>query len=429
MVSKCDGAAFLLYFHGEQLVPIFLGVFIAIAILVVLCSWLLVHYLRRRIGAKAYVFGAVPLIVAGVLAFAASHAGQANEGPPKVIAAAKLPGIIHRLPAYAPFSLSGISYFDGKLYVGTNVGVVQLSAGKVTQVYQFQPSDSVVSGPWLDRSDHLLWATDDHTGELLAFDGKDWRRMREPTPSKGYYSRADVLEGVRPVGNPDGFWLAAGGSAWKWNSNSGKWDQISQAPAQPDDYNRVNEIIGVLPVGKHVLLITRHQPLPFLVKAGEEFNSDELISAADPTSAAIARDGEPFLADTWTAAADTGYICSKDHRLFSTTGEHVTLLSTPGPCEDISTDERWNLIVSVKSKGVFRYTTGNWTLLAASPYPSGAGEYSTHLSASAGQLALALDAKPVVDRQHSAGRDMQFTRDAPTALWVLMNREFSRVTF
>lgn len=429
MVSTCDGVALLLYFHGEQLIPILLGLLIFVATLVVLCSWLLVHYLRPRIGSKAYVFGAVPLIVVGVLAFPALHAGRPNEGPPKVVAAGKLSGMINRLPANAPFSLSGISYFDGKLYVGTNVGVVQVSAGKVTQLYQFQTSDSVVSGPWLDRRDHLLWATDDHTGELLTFDGKDWKRMRKPIPSKGYYSRADVLEGIRPIGNPDGFWLAAGGSAWKWNSDSNQWDQISEVLAQPDDYSRVNEIIGVLPVGKQVLLIIRHQPLPFLVKAGQRFNSDELTMAADPTSAAIGRDGEPFLANAWTATKDAGYICSKDQRLFSTTGEHVTLLSTPGPCEEISTDEESNLIVSVKNKGVFRYARGNWTLLAVSPYPSGDGEYWTHLSATAGQLALALDAKPVVDRQHSEGRNMHFTRDAPTALWVLTNGEFSRVTF
>ena len=72
---------------------------------------------------------------------------------------------------------------------------------------------------------------------------------------------------------------------------------------------------------------------------------------------------------------------------------------------------------------------GQWTLVAASPYPSGAGEYWTHLAASGGQMALAIEAKPVVDRAKTKGPDMKFTRNAPTSLRILKDGSFVPVRF
>jgi hypothetical protein len=352
-----------------------------------------------------------------------------NSGPPTVIAADKLHGLINGLPAAARFSLSGLSFFNGKLYVGTNLGIIEVSNGKPTQLYRFQYSDSVVSGPWIDKANHRLWAVDDHTGELLSFDGKAWMRMAEPIPAKGYYSRGDVLEGIKPVGNASGFWLASAGSAWKWDSTSSQWQLIAGNLPQTEDYKRVNEIIGVLPIDKTVLLIIRHEPLSFLVHAGQNFLSDEVVIASNPASSEISRDGEPFLADTWAVTQDAGYICSKDQRLFRITETGDTQLGTPGPCECVTADDDSNLLVSIRSKGVFRYAGGKWTLAASSPYPSGEGEYWAHLSASSGQLALAIDGKPVVDKQSSSGSQMRFVQNAPTSLWVLKEGTFSPVAF
>lgn len=113
-------------------------------------------------------------------------------------------------------------------------------------------------------------------------------------------------------------------------------------------------------------------------------------------------------------------------------GAHVgvgDVLLAPGPCETVSADDDSNLLVSIRTKGVFRYATGKWTLVAASPYPSGEGEYWTHLSASSTQLAIALDGKPVVDKEHSRGSQLHFIQNAPTSLWVLKDGSFSPVPF
>jgi hypothetical protein len=166
-----------------------------------------------------------------------------------------------------------------------------------------------------------------------------------------------------------------------------------------------------------------------MVKAGENFLSDELVNPADPASTPVPRDGNAFLADTWTATEDAGYICTKDGNLIRVTNGHVVPLEAPGSCEAVSTDEDLNLLVSITSKGIFRYAEEKWMLLAEAPYPSGAGKYWTHISASSGQLAVAIDGQPVIERQHLSGSDIRFFQNAPTSLWVLRDGKFVAVSF
>jgi len=412
--------------HGATV--IFVPVVLASALVTFLLGVIaLVQYFKPKIGRTAYLLAVIPFALAGIALFAEFRRESPNDGPPRVVAATKLSELVKRLPQSAHFSLSGLSFFDGKLYVGTNLGIVEVSRGAVTRLYQFQRSDSVVSGPWLDRIDHMLWATDDHTNELLRFDGSKWARMREPVPAKGYYSRGDVLEGVRPIGNAEGFWLAAAGSAWRWNHGALEWRQVSLP--HPSDSTNAGDVIGVLPIGERELLLVRHQLLPFLLRKDEEFLSDELVSSGDSTATPLARDGKSFLADNWTVSADAGYICTKAQDLIRVTKERVAPMDAPGACEAVATDDNLNLLVAIKSKGVFRHAQGQWTLVAESPYPTGVGEYWTHLSASSGQLAIAIDARPVVDPHYSSGMDMRFVRNAPTSLWVLKDGKFALVEF
>ena len=416
------------YLSGEQIIPVLL-VFLGLSLLVLsLLSWALVHFFRPRIGNKAYLLAALPFLLAATVVFGEYEREKPNSGPPKVLLPEKAAYLMDSMPKDALFALSGLSYFDGDLFASSNVGMFQIHDGKISKLYQFQSSDSVVSGPWLDSANHLLWAIDDHTGELLRFDGSRWQRMKKPEPSKGYYSRGDVLEGIRPVGNTTGFWLAAAGSAWKWSPELAKWQIISNDLAQPKDFHTVNEIYGVFPIGPTAFLIIRHQPLSFLVHPDEDFASDEIVEAN--SSRVIRRDDEPFLADTWAVTQDAGYICTKKHTLIRVTTQEVSPVKTPGSCETVSSDHEMNLLVSIKTKGIFKYSQDDtWTLLAPSPYPSGDGEYWSFIADSNGQLAFAMEAQPVVDQEHSAGRDMKFIQNAPTALWVAKEGHFIPVAF
>lgn len=424
------GGAFIALFGGINrngdsaiLIPVVLAAGLITFLLAVIA---LNHYLKPRIGTYAYLVTALLIVVAGTALFVNIQMEGPSKGPPKVVAVAKISKLIAGLPKGAGFELTGLSFYDGELFVGTNLGLVEVSGEKPVRLYQFQSSDSVVSGPWLDRADHLLWATDDRVHGLLRFDGSKWARMEAPVPAKGYYTRGDVLEGLQPNGNSKGFWLCAGGTTWRWNGGSAEWEQIPL----PDllDFSTTAEIVGVLPISEDPLLIVRKQMLAFLTHE-DDFVSDEVVNSGNPTGTQLPRDGKPFLADSWTVSADAGYICTRAQKLIRVTEERVAPLETPGACEAVASDENLNLIVSIKTKGVFRYARGQWTLIAESPYPSGAGDYWIHLSASSGQLALAIEAQPVVDPHYSDTMHMHFVKNAPTGLWVLKDGKFALVDF
>jgi len=134
----------------------------------------LVWAFKRRVGNHAYWLAPIPFFAALLVWFALFRAQAPNNRPPTFLPAVKLTGLIIALPDYTSFGYSGIGFYKGNLYVSTNVGLVEISGERVNGVYRFQKSDSVVSGPWLDTSDQLLWALDDHTNQLLNFDGSVW---------------------------------------------------------------------------------------------------------------------------------------------------------------------------------------------------------------------------------------------------------------
>src|SRR5690348_11145258 len=173
--------------------------FLVVAILVIVgVSVGLVRFFKRKIGRSAYWLAAVPTIAVVLIGITLSYVYGPNTGPPKFLPSSKL-SFLRKVQ----LQYSGMAFYKGQLYVSSTVGLIEIDGEQVDGVYRFQNTDPVVSGPWLDTSNQLLWAVDDHTNELLNFDGKTWHRIQFPQPEKGYLSRGDVLEGPKPIGNAE----------------------------------------------------------------------------------------------------------------------------------------------------------------------------------------------------------------------------------
>lgn len=316
-------------------------------------------------------------------------------------------------PDDTPFGYSGLAFYLGKLYASTNVGLLEVEDGRVSHIYRVQKEHSVVSGPWLDPADRLLWMMDDQTFQMMHFDGSTWVRVKMPIPNKGYYSRSDI--GVVPTGNSNGFWLAAGGSVWRWNPSKNSWDPVSQ-PSHATTAKEFGELIGVLPLPGKVLFIMRRQSLPFLLKAGERFDSD-IVVVDDDGWRPISMDGNSaFLAEKWVVAGNSGYFCAKDGSLFEVTIQKIQKLAAPGDCEAIAEDESGALITSFRQLGVYKYDH-RWISLISHPYASGQGDYRAYLTVSGSKLAYVVSANPVLLKPPSSGTNFTFGRNAPTQLW------------
>lgn len=357
------------YFHGEGLVFSHLATVGLLTLgLIGLAHWF-VRKARRRMGNTAYWFAPLPFVLILVVVLLHSRATAQNEGAPTILPSSELAALIKALPDYAPFGYSGLAFYRGKLYVGTNLGLLEIQEGRVVRIFRVQGNYSVVSGPWLDRADQLLWMMDDQTNQSLSFDGTVWHRMDLPKPPKGSYSRGDVLEGVKPTSNAKGFWVEAGATVWRWDSTKNGWVLENLPPSHrgPKDEDVV---IAVLPIGSKLLFIVRHESLSFLTKEGQDFSSDTIVTGDGDWRSVPSAAGLKFFAKDWVVTDDSGYVCTRNYVVLKITTLAITKLETPGKCETLATTESGTLLAGFQGKGVYGYTSG-WHLLAAYPYPSG----------------------------------------------------------
>jgi hypothetical protein len=419
MIDSSSLSALLL---GEQ--ALFVAIPFLIAILL-LAAWFIVWPVKKFRGwnfRQRGAFGILILVVFGGLG-SAILAMRPNTGPPDVLPASEIPKLVSALPPYAPFAFSGLAYFHGKLYVTSNIGLIEVVEGQPTQVYRVQRDYSVVSGPWVDDKNQLLWIQDEQTQALLRFDGRHWTRTPMPQPVKGYYSRGDVLEGIRMVHDGSTLWMHAGGSAWRWDHGKGQWIMFP-APLRTPTVEDANETIGVLIVGREPALIVRHEGLAYLVSEEEEFKTDTIVLASNDWKQIPMDTSLRFFAAHWTTVSETGYLCGRDGRVFKITLERVAGLPAPGKCEALTLIGDVP-VVSFKNKGVFEYS-GDWLLRAPYPY-TGGGEYWVHVAAGGGEIAFAVHPKPVVERPQTSGSDIKFERNATGGLWLIRGNQVREV--
>lgn len=379
-------------------------------------AWLL----QEKIGKRAYWFVPLPLVLLIAAGWIIDRTEEPGNFTPELEPAAKVSGYIRTLPANAHVGFSGAAFYKGKLYVTTNLGLLVIEGAQVTGIFRVQKGYSVVSGPWLDPADDLLWILDDQTGQFINFNGTVWRRVNTPRPAHGTYSRGDVLEGPKPVGNKSGFWMAFGGRVWQWDSAKASWS----AEIQPSLYGKspgYTQAIGVLPIGHQLLFLERGELLPFLHRDDGDFSSDFAVNG---DGREIANDaGVKFLAETWAVGDDAAYICTQSGGVVSVTERAITKLDVPGKCETISSTAAGNAIAAFQGKGIYEYSKG-WASRAPHPYASGDGEYWIYLAENAPQIAVAIEGKPVIDKNRSSDPVMQFTRNAPTQLWIYSDSKF-----
>jgi hypothetical protein len=408
----------LAFFHGEQIFRVLFLILLGGMVLLTMVSTLLVRFLKGSVGNRAYWFAPLPFVVAAGSLYFWYWTQQSTSGPPDVLVGADAVRFIKsKIGGGSDFGYWGLAFFKGKLYVSTNLGLLEIESGNISKLYRFQRRYSVVSGPWLDAADKLLWVEDEQAAGLASFDGEKWTRVPMPSglsPSPGSLPQF--------TGNADGFWAVVAGSVWRWDSARAAWgsENIPKPPSPGEG------VIGVMPLGRQLLFIERHELLPFLVRKNEEFKSDTVVVWDGSWREVRSEPGLRFMANSSAATYDAGYICTTNDDILRVTTEQIVKLDTPGECEALGSVSG-KLVAGFRRKGIYQYQGDKWYLRAAHPYPSGEGEYWAHLAADGAQLSYAITGKPVVDRTASGGRDMKFTRTAPRALWMLLGPEFQQV--
>ncbi len=328
---------------------------------------------------------------------------------PKSLAPKDIPRLIRSLPEYTRFGISGLSYFKGRLYASTNLGLLVVVSDKVVVLYQWREQDAVVEGPWRDIANDVLWIQHASDGSLARYDGTSWHRLKLPRKSDGY-TRGDMLRGFLGISVPQGFWFVGGGHAWRWESN-GDWAVEPQPPAP-----QWSSVRAVAPVGDTLFYIVQEgieaiPPSPYAVYDREHGWSRTPLKTMD-------------FGHQIVVTPRVAYVRADDGTLFSISSASITPVSAPGPCEAITRTSTGELLASFRNRGIYLFADGEWKLKAKYPYDSNEGEHWAYIAEDAGQVAYATTSVPNLIRNSN-----KFTFSGTDALWVLEGKKLKRVVF
>src|ERR1700730_9313417 len=125
----------------------------------------------RRIFSSVGTISSVPVWfcigVAGLVALALASCSEAVDrraAAPKTEPPTEIAKRISSLPSYAHFAFSGVAFDGGRLYVTTNIGLIELQGTSIKSLHSWYLSDDVVEGPWVDKTSKSRWIQHFHDG-------------------------------------------------------------------------------------------------------------------------------------------------------------------------------------------------------------------------------------------------------------------------
>jgi len=320
------------------------------------------------------------------------------------------------------FEYSGLAFFGNKLYASCNLGLLEIENASPTKLYQWSKFDSVVEGPWLDRANGLLWVWLLGTDQVANYDGKSWKTMRMPEPQAGF-SRGNILEGFRGIGNSGTFWLEGAWHAWAWNPKRSNWNDERIPPALRVDL-RSNPILTRLVPTDNALLFV-------MLRDSELTHSDVELQRKQKGDAIYYSDGRwnqvtnrshfVFFAEQTVSTGKTGYIRSSRGDVLEVTTTGIMKLDCPGKCEALAVTSSCSVAASFHDLGVYELKDG-WELRFKAPYPPTEGEHRAHLAENRGEFALSV--APV-------GRLVgdKTVHDSTASIWVFDGQRLEQVPF
>lgn len=326
--------------------------------------------------------------------------------PPNTIAA-----LVAKL-GYAPFSITGLAFFDDRLYVASNIGLLEIESGHVSKLYRWHGDNSPVYGPWIDRAHRALWIQDAETGHPLKFDGSRWTRVELPRPPNGHLRRGDILAGFRGVGNFKDFWLEGAAGVWRYQQEPAQW--ITEAT--PETRGSKYHLRRALALEDRLLFIASSQwPWQFHFKD----DPTDIVYQFQGNWSVIPNPSHiVFYTENAVATADAAYICSEQNQMVKVSRSELRTLEAPGPCETVAVTQHGTALVSVKGKGIYE-VSDTLTLRTPYPYPDSEGKHWSYLAENKGVIAYATSSMPAEEYAQ--------LQTGSTSVWLSSGSELHQV--
>lgn len=334
--------------------------------------------------------------------------GCGSAAPPRVLSGFSLKEQIAALPRPEAFTLTGIGFRNGRLWLGSNVGVLEVRDDRLVAIRQWHPRHNQVTGPWPDEPGRALWFRDSFDNALYRGDDAGWERVDLPPPDDPG-EHPDFYSGLRGASSPRGFWMSTSGGAWRREPGGSTWTSLRP----PDD----GAVDGLAPLDEGLLAVVhifrdierpgvRPGELRLQAVDGPSWRTIAARPSIPGASAVVATPREGFL-------VTAGEILRFDFKGFQP-------MTQPGPCEALSRTTKGGLLGSFPGLGLFLYESGTWRRVCALPQD---GAHAAFLAEEEGRIAYATSSVLL----HPTLVSDPYKRSGTTALWILKGDALVRV--
>jgi len=353
----------------------------AVALFLILAAWVFLTKNKevespsrnKKIGVISF------LVVLNILLVPALVGYFKEMRPPLEIPEKILPGKIKTMTSNfigkTTVDYGQLAFARGKLYVASNIGLIELEGTKVTAVYRWHVH-SRIDGVWSGPRSQSLWLQQAVSNSLSTFDDSGWRNIELPKSDRGF-TRGDMLRGfnITPVG--DDLWFSGGPNAWKWNAKNTTWELFT-VPGKRTSYEpvQVYAVSGNLVIirGANELFGSKANAVLMERTAEDNWNETELQECCVKNLTPIGTDI---------------YFRNKSKELIKISNGKKEIIPSPGKIEALTSMGSDKLIASISDDGVYEYKN-KWVKLFDAPYPTGVGDRSVHITANDESIALAV---------------------------------------
>lgn len=338
-----------------------------------------------------------------LLAILACRSATPRDLPPSAI-----PGAVRSLPDYVRLFITGLAFHEGRLYAGSNIGLLEIDGDRPVALHQWSSWDAVVEPPYRDEGGAALWAWLARSFDLVRRDAQGWALVDLP-PSEGGYTRGDFLDGFRGTSVGRDFWIQGAGRAWRWNRESSTWTRV-RLPR--------GALYGLAPTSEGLLAVVN--PPSDQIRVKFDFEVHVLDGTTWSKVAEITLDE---LVKDVVGAASGGYATTSRGKVLRFDRRGIREIETPGTCEALASTSTGTVVAIFLHRGLYRREGDAWKQLAPYPYGPEEGKHWAHIAEDRGRVAFATSEYATIPSHDKGTRAWTGT----SAIWVLKGDRLEKV--
>jgi hypothetical protein len=246
-----------------------------------------------------------------------------------------------------PFGLTGLDFYNHKILLSSNAGVLQFNGMKVEALFHWDAG--VCEALSVDYAHNLYWMYIPDNYKIYNYDGNQWQSV--PHPGLDANTRGDVLSGIKTFQDKQNYWIIYAGKIWRYDDIQKLFvpDDPPTNPIEKESYDKIKyaTVIGDIRC--------------YIYGGSLGYLESDKVFCFDNEWKEIGG-AEKFKFDTRAiiSTGEVAYIRTRSGKVLRLNRNQLSVIETPGFCNAIAINSKGELLGSFLKKGIYINQLGSW---------------------------------------------------------------------